>query len=128
MNQKDIIVDELTKKIQNFSYEPGMEKVGNIIEVGDGIARIYGLNDVASLEMLEFPGGVMGIALNLEEDNVGAMILGDYTHIKEGDIVKSTGKLLSVPVGDELVGRVVNPLGLPIDNKGDLGTTKTGLV
>lgn len=128
MNQKDIIVDELTKKIQNFTYEPGMEKVGNIIEVGDGIARIYGLNDVASLEMLEFPGGIMGIALNLEEDNVGAMILGDYTHIKEGDIVKSTGKLLSVPVGDELIGRVVNPLGTPIDNKGDLGTTKTGLV
>jgi len=128
MQSKDIIVDELTKKINDFSNETKMEKVGTIIEIGDGIARIFGLTDVASLEMLEFPGGVMGLALNLEEDNVGAIILGNYEHIKEGDIVKSTGQLLSVPVGSELIGRVVNPLGEPLDGKGKIETTKKGLV
>jgi len=126
--QQDAIVEDLKKKIADFSSTTKMEKTGTVIEIGDGIARIFGLSDVASSEMLEFPNRVMGIALNLEEDNVGAIILGDYHSIKEGDIVKSTGRLLSVPIGKELIGRVVNPLGEPIDGKGPIKTDKFGLV
>lgn len=124
----DVIVENLKKRIEDFSYQTKEEKVGTVLEVGDGIARIFGLSDVTSMEMLEFPGGVMGLALNLEEDNVGAVILGDYEHIKEGDTVKATGKLLSVPVGKELIGRVVDPLGNPLDNKGPIKTKEFGLV
>ena len=125
---QDTIVEDLKKRIENFSVDTKTEKTGTVIEIGDGIARIFGLSDVASSEMLEFPNGIMGIALNLEEDNVGAIILGDYHSIKEGDVVKSTGRLLSVPIGKELIGRVVNPLGEPLDGKGPIKTDKFGLV
>ena len=107
---------------QLASYEATIDvaEVGTVIEVGDGIARIYGLERCMSMEMLAFPNGVMGMALNLEEDNVGAVLLGEDTLIKEGDQVKRTGRVASVPVGDALIGRVVNALGLPIDDKGPL--------
>ncbi len=109
-------------KQQLLSYEAAIDvaEVGTVIEVGDGIARVYGLEKAMSMEMLEFPGGVTGVALNLEEDNVGAVLLGPDTGIKEGDTVKRTGRLASVPVGEALVGRVVNALGEPIDGKGPI--------
>ena len=120
MNNKDYIVDQLKKQIENFEAATQTEKVGTVVEVGDGVAKISGLSDAMASEMLEFPGGVFGVALNLEEGAVGAMILGDYTGIKEGDTVKSTGKILSVPVGEMMVGRVVSPLGESIDGKGEI--------
>ncbi|HUP82917.1 MAG TPA: F0F1 ATP synthase subunit alpha [Candidatus Limnocylindria bacterium] len=108
-------------------FDAGVEtrSVGTVVEVGDGIAQVYGLEGALASELLEFPGGVMGMALNLEEETVGAVILGDYTHIKEGDTVKTTGRVVEVPVGVELIGRVVDPLGRPIDDKGPINTTKT---
>ncbi|KKR21346.1 MAG: ATP synthase subunit alpha [Candidatus Moranbacteria bacterium GW2011_GWA2_39_41] len=120
MSNKDYVVDQLKKQIENFETLTQTEKVGTVVEVGDGVAKISGLSDAMASEMLEFPGGVFGVALNLEEGAVGAMILGDYTGIKEGDIVKSTGKILSVPVGDMMIGRVVSPLGVAIDGKGEI--------
>jgi len=99
--------------------------VGTIISVGDGVARIHGLRGAKYNELLEFPNGIMGLALNLEEDNVAAVILGDFSHIKEGDEVRSTGRVVEVPVGDELIGRVVDPLGNPLDEQGPIKTTKT---
>ncbi|RME44744.1 MAG: F0F1 ATP synthase subunit alpha, partial [Caldilineae bacterium] len=104
------------------AFEAPVETVdtGRIIEVGDGIARISGLNDVMMSELLEFPGGVMGMALNLEPDQVGAVIMGEYTHIEEGDLVKGTGRIASVPVGEALLGRVVNAVGQPVDGKGPI--------
>ena len=95
------------------------------MEVGDGIAQIFGLSGALASELLEFPGGVMGMAFNLEEETVGALILGDYTELKEGDQVKTTGRVVEVPVGDALIGRVVNPLGEPLDGKGPIETTRT---
>ncbi len=117
---KDYIIEQLKKQIQNFQTTAQTEKIGTVIEVGDGVAKISGLTDAMASEMLEFPGGVYGVALNLEEGAVGAMILGDYTGIKEGDIVKSTGRILSVPVGEMMIGRVVSPLGVAIDGKGEI--------
>src|ERR1700691_5797896 len=99
-----------------------VEEVGSVISVGDGIARVHGLDKCMSGEMLEFPHGVFGIALNLEEDQVGTVLLGDYTQIVEGDTVKRTNKIMSVPVGEALVGRVVDPLGQPLDGKGPVLT------
>src|SRR6185369_10887996 len=96
--------------------------VGTVLEVGDGIARIYGLQDVMASEMVEFPGGVAGMVLNLEEDNVGVVIFGSDTQIKEGDTVRRTGRIADVPVGDALLGRVVNAIGAPIDGKGPIVT------
>lgn len=125
MSTKDLIVENLKRQIQKFQAEATVEKVGTVIEVGDGIARITGLSDAMASEMLLFPGDVYGVALNLEEDMVGAMILGDDEGIKEGDTVKSTGRILEVPVGEALVGRVVNPLGQPVDGKGQLSTKTT---
>jgi F-type H+-transporting ATPase subunit alpha len=125
--QKDFIIETLKKQIEGFKAETKSEKVGRVIEVGDGIARISGLSDAMASEMLEFTGSsesVFGVALNLEEDQVGAMILGEYEKIKEGDTVKSTGKILSVPVGETIIGRVVNPLGAPIDGKGSITAEK----
>ena len=90
------------------------------MEVGDGIAQIFGLSGALASELLEFPDGLMGMAFNLEEETVGALILGDYTELKEGDQVKTTGRVVEVPVGDALIGRVVNPLGEPIDGKGPI--------
>ncbi len=115
--KKDFVIETLKKQIAEFSDKIKIEKVGQIVELGDGIARITGLSDVKSQEMIEFPGGTMGVALNLEEDSVGAMILGEYNHLKEGDTVRSTGKILQVPVGHAVVGRVIDPLGRPLDGK-----------
>ncbi|MDH3674310.1 MAG: F0F1 ATP synthase subunit alpha, partial [Anaerolineae bacterium] len=115
-------LDEITARIRDQieSFEAPLEvaDVGSVISVGDGIARVSGLANVMATELLEFPGGVLGIALNLEERQVGAVILGDYEHIEEGDTVKSTERIASVPVGDALVGRVVNAVGEPVDGKG----------
>lgn len=109
------IVEELKKNIASFKKEVEVEEVGAIMEVGDGIARVSGLTKCQASEMLEFPGNTIGVALNLKDDGVGAVILGDFKHLKEGDIVKRTGRILSVPVGEELIGRVVNSLGQTID-------------
>lgn len=133
MNSKDFIIETLKKQIKGFKAETKTEKVGRVIEVGDGIARVSGLSDVMASEMLEFTSGknstlISGVALNLEEDQVGVMILGDYEKIKEGDTVKSTGKILSVPAGEEMIGRVINPLGAPIDGKGEVKTNNFCLI
>jgi len=124
---KDFIIETLKKQIAGFKAETKVEKTGRVIEVGDGIARVSGLSDAMASEMLEFQsaeGPIFGVALNLEEDQVGAMILGEYEGIKEGDTVKTTGKILSVPVGEEMIGRVVSPLGAAIDGKGEVKTSK----
>ncbi|MFA7209520.1 MAG: F0F1 ATP synthase subunit alpha [Parcubacteria group bacterium] len=120
MNTKDYIVDQLKKQLENFETVTQTEKIGTVVEVGDGVAKISGLSDAMASEMLDFGNGIFGVALNLEEGAVGAMILGSYEGIKEGDIVKSTGKILSVPVGDMMIGRVVSPLGEAIDGKGEI--------
>ncbi|GAB4532049.1 MAG: F0F1 ATP synthase subunit alpha [Anaerolineae bacterium] len=114
------ITARIRKEIESFEAPVEMVDVGYVLEVGDGIARLSGLADVMAGELLEFPGGVLGIALNLEADNVGAVIMGEYTEIEEGDMVRSTGRIASVPVGDGLIGRVVNALGQPIDGKGPI--------
>ncbi|HUK31090.1 MAG TPA: F0F1 ATP synthase subunit alpha [Candidatus Acidoferrum sp.] len=123
-----IKADEITKilreQIENYQQTVSVDEVGAVISVGDGIARVHGLERCMSGEMLTFPHGVTGIALNLEEDQVGAVLLGDYTEIKEGDIVKRTKTIMSVPVGDALIGRVVNPLGEPLDDKGPIASEK----
>lgn len=116
----DDITAALKQQIESFEAPVETVETGRIMEVGDGIARISGLNDVMMSELLEFPGGVPGIALNLDPDQVGAVIMGDYTHIEEGDLVKGTGRIASVPVGDALLGRVVNAVGDPIDGKGPI--------
>lgn len=120
----DEISSILKEKIANFRSEVEVSEVGKVIQVGDGIARIYGLENAMAGEMLEFPGGIYGMALNLEEDNIGCVILGPYTGIKEGDLVKRTGRIVEVPVGEALIGRVVNALGQPIDGKGPIKTDK----
>ena len=114
----------LKKEIENYNKIFDVATVGTVIQVSDGIARVYGLQNAMAGELLEFPGGVSGMALNLEEDNIGCVILGPYTHIKEGDEVKRTGKIVEVPVGEALLGRVVNSLGQPIDGKGPINTDK----
>src|SRR5579863_3432941 len=124
----NIKADEITKilreQIENYQQTLAVEEVGTVISVGDGIARIHGLDKCMAGEMIEFPHEVFGIALNLEEDQVGAVLLGDYTEIKEGDTVKRTGKIMSVPVGDGMIGRVVDALGNPIDDKGPIQSTQ----
>ena len=121
--------DEITSIIKSAidSFDSGVEtrSVGTVVEVGDGIAQIYGLSGALSSELLEFPGGLMGMALNLEEETVGAVILGNATAIKEGDTVKTTGRVVEVPVGAALLGRVVDPLGRPLDDKGPIAATET---
>ena len=116
----DYIIDSLRKQLTDFQAGVKTERVGIVVEIGDGVAKMSGLTDAMAMEMLEFPGGIMGVALNLEEDLVGAVIFGDPNSIKEGDTVKSTGTVLSVPVGEALIGRVVNALGQPIDGKGPI--------
>ncbi|MGL5933691.1 MAG: F0F1 ATP synthase subunit alpha [Cetobacterium sp.] len=111
-------------EIENYKKSLDVKTSGSVLEVGDGIARIYGLSSAKAGELLEFPNGITGMVLNLEEDNVGAVILGDYTKIKEGDEVKATGRIASVPAGESLLGRVVNALGEPIDGKGELKVEK----
>lgn len=120
MASKDFIIEQLKKQIEGFKVSSQTEKFGKVIEIGDGVARISGLNDLMASEMVEFTGGEIGVALNLEEDVVGAMVLGNYLNIKEGDDVKATGKILSIPVGDEMIGRVINPLGQAVDGKGEI--------
>ncbi len=108
-------------QIKNFDQKVEMDEVGTILTAGDGIAKVYGLDKAMAGELLELPGGVYGIVFNLEEDNVGIVIMGAYGHIREGgDIVKRTGKIASVPVGEAMIGRVVDALGQPIDGKGPI--------
>ncbi|OGE81082.1 MAG: F0F1 ATP synthase subunit alpha [Candidatus Doudnabacteria bacterium RIFCSPHIGHO2_12_FULL_48_11] len=114
------IIEQLKAKIEKFQTEAKAETVGTVLSVGDGIARVSGLSEVKASEMLEFGSGTLGVALNLEQDSIGAILLGEYEHIKQGDKVKGTGKILSVPVGVTLIGRVINPLGQPLDNKGPI--------
>lgn len=118
------ITSIIKSQIEKYEVKIELSEIGHVIQVGDGIARVYGLDNVMSMELLEFPGGIYGIALNLERDNVGVVLLGDDRNIKEGDIVKRTKRIMSVPVGEELIGRVVNPLGQPLDGKGIINTNK----
>src|SRR5436309_1102441 len=122
----DIKAEEISKiireKIGSVAVDVDVSEVGSIISMGDGIARVHGIENAMAGEMLEFPHGVFGIALNLEEESVGAVLLGEFREIKEGDVVKRTGRIISVPVGDELLGRVVNALGQPVDGKGPVAT------
>jgi len=124
MINADEIAGILKKQIANFSAELNESQIGTVIEVGDNIARIYGLEAAQASELVEFPNGIQGIVLNLEEDNVGVAIMGADTDIKEGDQVRRTGRIASVPVGMALLGRVVNPLGVPVDGKGPIATKK----
>ena len=121
----DEIASVIQKEIEDFRGQIETSEVGRVLEVGDGIARVYGLANAMSGEMVEFPSGVRGQVFNLEENSVGVIILGDYLEISEGDEVRSTGALLSVPVGDALIGRVVDPLGNPLDGKGPVVATET---
>ena len=125
----NIKAEEISKilrdQIGNYAVDVDVAEVGTIVSIGDGIARVHGIERTMAGEMLEFPHGVFGIALNLEEESVGAVLLGEYTEIKEGDVVKRTNRIISVPVGEELVGRVVNALGQPIDGKGPIVSKQT---
>ena len=118
----DEITSVIKKQIENYKVDLNVDEVGTVLEVGDGIAHLYGLENCMAGELLELPNGVYGMALNLEESNVGAVLLGDAETIKEGDTVKRTGRLMQVPVGDAVLGRVVNSLGQPIDGKGEIKT------
>ncbi|MCA9743579.1 MAG: F0F1 ATP synthase subunit alpha [Deferribacteres bacterium] len=128
----DIRPEEITsiikQQIEGFEKSIDVSEVGEVIQVGDGIARVYGLENVMSGELVEFPGGVFGMALNLEEDNVGCVLFGSDQQIGEGDTAKRTGRILQVPVGDALLGRVVDPLGQPVDGKGPIKTDQFGLL
>jgi F-type H+/Na+-transporting ATPase subunit alpha len=118
------IIKSLKNKINDFQGDISVTEFGNVVSISDGIAKVSGLSGVMASEMLDFPNGKKGLALNLNEDTVGVIILGNYTDIKEGDVVKRTGKVLSVPVGDDILGRVVDPLMNPIDGKGEISKTK----
>ena len=120
----DEITQIIREQIENYESKIEVDEVGTVITLGDGIARIYGLDKVMAGELIEFPHDVAGIAMNLEEDQVGAVLLGDYTEIKEGDEVRRTGRIMSVPVGEAMIGRVVDALGQPIDDKGPIATDK----
>ena len=122
MSTKNEIIAALKKQVEAFKTEAKEEKVGTVISVGDGVARMSGLSDCQASEMLLFPGDIYGLALNLEEETVGAVVLGDSSGIKEGDTVKSTGRILSIPVSGEVIGRVIDPLGNPVDGKGKIRT------
>jgi F-type H+-transporting ATPase subunit alpha len=122
------ITSVIKQQLEGFDRTVETAEVGTVLQVGDGIAKLYGLDAAMSNELLEFPGGVMGIVLNLEEESVGAVLLGDDTGIKEGDLVKRTGRISQLPVGQALLGRVVDPLGRPIDGKGPIATTETRLI
>jgi F-type H+-transporting ATPase subunit alpha len=124
----DEISELLRKQITDFEKRVDVSEVGTVVTIGDGIARVYGLDNCMAMELLEFPNGVMGMALNLEDDSVGVVLFGEDKLIKEGDVVKRTGRIMSVPVGDALVGRTVNAIGQPIDGKGSINTDETRLV
>ena len=121
----DEITELLREQIANYDSKVQVDEVGTITSLGDGIARLHGLDKVMAGELLAFPHGIAGLALSLEEDSVGAVILGEYTELSEGDEVKRTGKILSVPVGEGMIGRVVNALGQPIDDKGPIASTQS---
>ncbi|MBQ8476034.1 F0F1 ATP synthase subunit alpha, partial [bacterium] len=123
----DEISSIIREKIENYDVKTEVTNTGTVVEISDGICRIYGLKNVMSSELIEFDDGegTLGIALNLEEDNVGAVVLGEYTKIKEGMSVKSTGKIASIPVGDALIGRIIDPTGIALDGKGEIRTDKT---
>ena len=118
------ITELLRQQIENYEQKIQIDEVGTIISLGDGIARVHGLDKVMAGELIDFPHGIAGLAMNLDEDQVGAVLLGDYTVLKEGDQVKRTGRIMSVPVGEAMIGRVVNALGQPIDDKGPIDTDK----
>ncbi|MDO9083897.1 MAG: F0F1 ATP synthase subunit alpha, partial [Humidesulfovibrio sp.] len=124
-----IKAEEISKiiegQIQNYESRVEMSETGTVLYVGDGIARVHGVKNAMAMELLEFPGGLMGMVLNLEEDNVGVALLGECTEIKEGDPVKRTGKIFSVPVGEAVAGRVIDPLGQPIDGLGPIASKET---
>ncbi|MEA2294600.1 MAG: F-type H+/Na+-transporting ATPase subunit alpha, partial [Solirubrobacteraceae bacterium] len=122
----DEITSILKSRIEGLETDQAdLAEVGTVLSVADGIARVHGLENAMSFEMLEFPHDVTGLTLNLESDNVGTVLFGDWTKIAEGDTVKRTGRLLEVPVGEQLLGRIVDPLGKPLDGKGDIDTGKT---
>jgi len=123
--QANEITELLRQQIENYEQRIQVDEVGTIITLGDGIARVHGLDKVMAGELVEFPHGIYGLAMNLDEDQVGTVVLGDYSELKEGDEVKRTGKIISVPVGPELIGRVVNSLGQPIDDKGPINAKET---
>src|SRR5246127_3070135 len=118
----DEITQLIRQQIENYETKIAVDEVGTVISLGDGIARVHGLEKVMAGELLAFPHNIAGIAMNLEEDQVGVVLLGEYTEIKEGDEVKRTGQIISVPVGEAMIGRVVNSLGQPIDDKGPVAT------
>ncbi|MFT4649578.1 MAG: F-type H+-transporting ATPase subunit alpha, partial [Glaciecola sp.] len=117
----------LENEIESYGGSSQMQTVGTVLTVGDGVARIHGLDDCMMNELLEFPGDVQGVALNLEEDNVGCVLLGSASKVREGDTVRGTGRIISVPTGPKLLGRVVDALGNPVDGKGPLGTSDSDL-
>src|SRR6476469_4102578 len=122
----DEIASILRQRIEGMDAESAdLSEVGTVLSIGDGIARIHGIDNCMALEMLELPHDVTGLALNLEEDNVGAVLFGEWEKIAEGDAVKRTGHLLQIPVGEELLGRMVDPLGRPLDDKGDIDASET---
>lgn len=118
----------IKEKIKGFDQRVDVKEMGYVIQVGDNIAKVYGLEDAMAGELLEFPGGVYGVALNLEEDSVGVVLLGEDVGIREGDPVKRTGRIAEVPVGEALVGRVVDAIGMPLDGKGPINSTETRLI
>jgi len=120
--QANEITELLRQQIENYEQRIQVDEVGTVITLGDGIARVHGLDKVMAGELIEFPHGIFGLAMNLDEDQVGAVVMGDYSELKEGDQVKRTGKIMSVPVGEAMIGRVVNALGAPIDDKGPINT------
>src|SRR5690625_1154192 len=122
------ITKVIKKQIQSYSAELDFSEAGTVIQVGDGIARVHGLNSAMSGELLEFSNGITGMALNLDEDSIGVVVMGSDAGIKEGDPVKRTGRMTSVPVGDGMLGRVVNALGEPIDEKGPIASDKERLI
>src|SRR5256714_11563052 len=122
----DEITEILKQRIEGLDAGTAeLTEVGTVLSIGDGIARVHGLENCQAFEMLELPHDVTGLALNLESDNVGTVLFGPWEHIVEGDTVKRTGQLLEIPVGEELLGRIVDPLGRPLDGKGDVATTQT---
>jgi F-type H+-transporting ATPase subunit alpha len=124
----DEISSIIKQQIASYSQELQVSNVGTVLQVGDGIARVYGLEKAMAQELLEFEDGTIGVALNLEEDNVGVVLLGTGYKIQEGSTVKATGKVAEVPVGDEMIGRVVDGIGRPIDGKGEVRTSQTRLL
>ncbi|HNT57891.1 MAG TPA: F0F1 ATP synthase subunit alpha, partial [Syntrophales bacterium] len=118
------ITQIITKQIKDYEKKLDVSEVGTVLSVGDGIARVYGLENVMAMELVEFPGGILGMVLNLERDNVGVAILGEDIHIKEGDLVKRTGRIAQVPVGEAVLGRVIDATGAPIDGKGPIESSE----